>query len=75
VPEIVLGHGLAAMFLVTLLVAIRASACIAKERERQNLGQPPPLPITTRQIGPRKFWGIFMGRGPVCRRPRVVVLA
>ncbi len=56
---VVRTHGLTALLLLTLLVAIRASGSIAEERERATWDGLLLTPISTRQIVRGKFWGIL----------------
>lgn len=52
-------HGLAALLVATLVVAVRASGCISGEREQHTWQALLQSPLTTRTILRGKQWGIL----------------
>jgi ABC-type transport system involved in multi-copper enzyme maturation permease subunit len=62
--DVATTHGHIVWFIVTLLVAVRASGSITDERERGTWDALLLTPIDTRAIVGGKFWGVLLASAP-----------
>jgi ABC-type transport system involved in multi-copper enzyme maturation permease subunit len=62
--DVATSHGSIAVFMLTLLLAVRASGSITEEREQGTWDALLLTPITTREIVRGKFWGVQAACAP-----------